>query len=67
MTEWATMPEVAYLFGWSESYARKLAHRDRWRRHGYAPRVYNLCDVGRSASLTAQPKGYIVSTTVPEV
>jgi hypothetical protein len=26
--EWATMAEVARLFGWSESYARKLAHRD---------------------------------------
>lgn len=26
MIEWATMAEVARLFGWSESYARKLAH-----------------------------------------
>ena len=36
MIEWATMAEVARLFGWSESYARKLAHRDGWRRVGYA-------------------------------
>lgn len=57
-TQWATMPEIAYLFGWSEAYARKIASRDRWRRCGFAPRVYNLRDVGRSVALThAQRRG----------
>jgi hypothetical protein len=49
---WATIPEIAYLYGWTEGYTRKLASRDKWRRHGHGPRVYNLHDVGRSASLT---------------
>ena len=48
--EWATMAEVARLFGWSESYARKLAHRDGWRRVGYAPRLYAINDAGRVAA-----------------
>ena len=47
-TQWATIEEISYLFGWSTSYVRKLASRDQWRRVGYAPRVYNLIDVGRS-------------------
>lgn len=37
MIEWATMAEVARLFGWSESYARKLAHPRRHGQLGRAP------------------------------
>ena len=53
---WATMAEIAYLFGWTESYARRLASRDRWQRKGYAPRMYDIADAGRTASLTSATK-----------
>lgn len=44
---YASVEEIAHLFGWSVKYVRRLASTEGWRSHGYAPRRYSLEDVGR--------------------
>ena len=43
---YATAPEIARMFGWTEGYVRKLASVHKWRHRGHAPRQYDLRDVG---------------------
>lgn len=52
---YATLDELAQLYGWTSGYILKLASLHQWRRRGHHPRQYCLEDVTATRASMARP------------